>query len=90
LREIRLEDLRRNIAVVEQVPYFFRASLWENIMNEGRVVETGPPSKLLAADGFLSRQFRLSRISPANVDVAHLTQGAQTGIAPDQDGVFIR
>jgi ATP-binding cassette, subfamily B, bacterial len=31
LREIRLADLRHHIAVVEQVPYFFRASVKENI-----------------------------------------------------------
>ncbi len=31
LREIRLPDLRQNLAVVEQVPYFFRASVKENI-----------------------------------------------------------
>ena len=31
LRDLRLEDLRRHIAVVEQTPYFFRASVRENI-----------------------------------------------------------
>ena len=31
LREIQLTDLRHHIAVVEQVPYFFRASVKENI-----------------------------------------------------------
>jgi ATP-binding cassette subfamily B protein len=31
LRDLRLEDLRHNIAVVEQVPYFFRATIQENI-----------------------------------------------------------
>ena len=31
IRELRLEDLRRQIAMVEQTPYFFRASIRENI-----------------------------------------------------------
>ena len=31
LRDLRFQDLRRHIAVVEQTPYFFRASLRENI-----------------------------------------------------------
>jgi ATP-binding cassette subfamily B protein len=31
LRELRLQDLRRQIAIVEQIPYFFRASVKENI-----------------------------------------------------------
>jgi ATP-binding cassette subfamily B protein len=31
IRELRLEDLRRQVAMVEQTPYFFRASIRENI-----------------------------------------------------------
>jgi len=31
IRQLRLEDLRRQIAMVEQTPYFFRASIRENI-----------------------------------------------------------
>jgi ATP-binding cassette subfamily B protein len=31
IRQLRLEDLRRQIAIVEQTPYFFRASIRENI-----------------------------------------------------------
>jgi ATP-binding cassette, subfamily B, bacterial len=31
LRNLRLEDLRRQVAMVEQTPYFFRASIRENI-----------------------------------------------------------
>jgi ATP-binding cassette, subfamily B, bacterial len=31
LRDLRFQDLRRHIAVVEQTPYFFRASVRENI-----------------------------------------------------------
>jgi ATP-binding cassette subfamily B protein len=31
IRELRLKDLRRQIAMVEQTPYFFRASIRENI-----------------------------------------------------------
>jgi ATP-binding cassette subfamily B protein len=31
VRELRLEDLRRQVAMVEQTPYFFRASIRENI-----------------------------------------------------------
>jgi ATP-binding cassette subfamily B protein len=31
IRELRLEDLRQQIAMVEQTPYFFRASIRENI-----------------------------------------------------------
>jgi ATP-binding cassette subfamily B protein len=31
IRELRLEDLRRQIAMVEQTPYFFRTSIRENI-----------------------------------------------------------
>ena len=31
IRQLRLEDLRRQVAIVEQTPYFFRASVRENI-----------------------------------------------------------
>jgi ATP-binding cassette, subfamily B, bacterial len=31
IRQLRLEDLRRQVAMVEQSPYFFRASIRENI-----------------------------------------------------------
>lgn len=31
LRELQLEDLRRQVALVEQVPYFFHASIRENL-----------------------------------------------------------
>jgi ATP-binding cassette subfamily B protein len=31
IRHLRLEDLRRQVAMVEQTPYFFRASIRENI-----------------------------------------------------------
>ena len=31
IRELRLKDLRQQIAIVEQTPYFFRASIRENI-----------------------------------------------------------
>jgi ATP-binding cassette subfamily B protein len=31
IRQLRLEDLRRQVAMVEQTPYFFRASIRENI-----------------------------------------------------------
>ena len=31
IRKLRLEDLRRQIAIVEQMPHFFRASIRENI-----------------------------------------------------------
>jgi len=31
IRELRLEELRRQIAIVEQTPHFFRASIRENI-----------------------------------------------------------
>ncbi len=31
IRELRLEDLRQQVAMVEQTPYFFRASIRENI-----------------------------------------------------------
>ena len=31
LRDLRLEDLRRTVALVEQIPFFFHASVWENI-----------------------------------------------------------
>ncbi len=31
IRQLRLDDLRRQVAIVEQTPYLFRASVWENI-----------------------------------------------------------
>jgi ATP-binding cassette subfamily B protein len=202
LRQLRLEDLRRNIAVVEQVPYFFRASLRENIaygrpdasfeeirscaiaaavddfiqslphayetllgergltlsvgerqrialarallsdppilimdeptsaldpMSEtaiisdfsrvlrgrtailithrmtlveladvvvvidgGKVVETGAPFELLAKDGFLSRQFQLSRISSGNMDMSRANQITENGNPRKPDGILVR
>ena len=40
------------------------------VIDEGTVVAAGRPSELLAQEGFLARQFQLSRISPRNEDVA--------------------
>jgi ATP-binding cassette, subfamily B, bacterial len=56
IRELRLEDLRRQVAMVEQTPYFFRASIRENIAY-GRPEATQEEIRNCAAaaaiDGFI-------------------------------------
>jgi ATP-binding cassette, subfamily B, bacterial len=48
IRELRLEELRRHIAIVEQTPHFFRASIRENIAY-GRPDATMEEIRLCAA-----------------------------------------
>jgi ABC-type multidrug transport system fused ATPase/permease subunit len=33
------------------------------VLDQGRILETGPPAELLASGGFLARQFQHSRLS---------------------------
>jgi ATP-binding cassette, subfamily B, bacterial len=56
IRELRLEDLRRQIAMVEQTPYFFRASIRENIAYgrpEATVEEIRNCAAAAAIDSFI-------------------------------------
>jgi ABC-type multidrug transport system fused ATPase/permease subunit len=56
LRDLRFHDLRRHIAVVEQTPYFFRASVRENIAYgkpDASLEEIRACCKLAAIDDFI-------------------------------------
>ncbi len=56
IRELRLDDLRRQVAMVEQTPYFFRASIRENIAYgrpEATLEDIRNCAAAAAIDGFI-------------------------------------
>jgi len=56
LRNLRFEDLRREIAVVEQIPFFFHASIQENISYgrpQATLSEIRPCARAAAIDDFI-------------------------------------
>jgi ATP-binding cassette subfamily B protein len=56
LRNLRFEDLRREIALVEQTPFFFRASIQENISYgrpQATLSEIRPCARAAAIDDFI-------------------------------------
>jgi ATP-binding cassette subfamily B protein len=56
LRNLRFEDLRREIAVVEQTPFFFHASIQENISYgrpQATLSEIRPCARAAAIDDFI-------------------------------------